>query len=83
VVLFDSFNKTINGKERNGSTKYEKIDIYIYAYASCSMVVTSVVLLTINVDPWSVLMSVGAAHVGQERVCIAMAVIRMYHCIKF
>ena len=50
------------------------IYIYIYIYvcmyvcicvcASCSMVVKSVILLTINVDPWSVLMSVGAARVG-------------------
>jgi len=43
--------------------------------ASCSMVLTSVILLTNYVDPWMVLMSVVVAHVGYKFLFIAITII--------
>ena len=41
------FNKRINGKGHNASTEYIKLYMYMGVCASCSVVVTNVILLRV------------------------------------
>jgi len=41
------FNKRINVKGNNGSTEYIKLYMYMCVCASCSVVVTNIILLTV------------------------------------